>query len=67
MKNCKDALVNLMKVKSIWSLMAAAMFCYLTVSDGISGEIALSVITSIVTYYFAKERKEAESDADADA
>ena len=43
------------------------MFCHLTVSDGISGEIALSVITSIVTYYFAKERKETESDADSAA
>ena len=55
MKTRKDILMNLLKVKSLWSLMAGAMFVYLTVTGGISGEIALTVITSIVTYYFSKK------------
>ena len=63
MKSYKDAIINLLKVKSLWSLVAAAMFCYLTVSGGISGEIALTVVTAITTYYFT--RKDGEADADA--
>ena len=55
MKTRKEVLMNLLKVKSLWSLMAGAMFVYLPVSGGISGEIALTVITSIVTYYFSKK------------
>lgn len=53
----KEAFINLLKVKSIWSLTAAAMFCYLTVSGKISGEIAMSLITAIVTYYFTKKEE----------
>ena len=63
MKSYKDAIINLLKVKSLWSLVAAAMFIYLTVTGGISGEIALTVVTAITTYYFT--RKDGENDADA--
>lgn len=50
-----DILKNLLKCKSLWSLTAMAMFIYLVVSKGISGEIAMSVVTMIVTYFFTKK------------
>lgn len=63
MRTIKEALINLLKVKSLWSLMAGAMFIFLTVTGGISGEIALSIITAIVTYYFTKgEEKNADTE-----
>ena len=66
MKTRKDILMNLLKVKSLWSLMAGAMFVSLTVTGGISGEIALTVITSIVTYYFSKKEQTEERTDETD-
>ena len=57
MKTIKEALINLLKVKSIWSLVAGAMFIYLTVTHSIDGEVALTIITAIVTYYFTKNEE----------
>lgn len=54
-KDVVISILNLIKVKSIWSIGALAMFIYLTVTDKISGEVALAIITSIVTYYFTKK------------
>ena len=59
-----DALTNLLKIKSLWSLAAGAMFIYLTVTGGISGEVALTIITAIVTYYFTKGKDSEEKKND---
>lgn len=53
-----DTINNLLKIKSIWSLGALAMFIFLTVTDRISGETALAIITTIITYYFTKRKED---------
>lgn len=54
-KDVVISILNLIKVKSIWSIGALAMFIYLTVTEKITGEVSLAIITSIVTYYFTKK------------
>lgn len=61
MNTYKEAIINLLKIKSLWSLVAAGVFVYLTVTGGISGEIALSIITAITTYYFTRDEKKQDS------
>lgn len=61
------AILNLIKIKSIWSIGALAVFIFLTVTDKITGEVALAIVTSIVTYYFTKQdKKEPVPDAEFD-
>ena len=47
-----DALVNLLKVKSLMSLGAIAMFIYLVVTHTINGEQAMTIISMVFTAYF---------------
>ncbi|MBQ0165349.1 MAG: hypothetical protein KBS75_09175 [Bacteroidales bacterium] len=54
----KKALIKLLKVKSLFSLAAIAMFIFLCVTDRITGEVAMGTISAIITYYFVKQEKE---------
>lgn len=58
----KNALLNLLKCKSLWSITSMAMFIYLTVTGKISGEIAMSVITMVATYFFTKREDEKKNE-----
>ena len=51
----KDALTKLLKVKSILSIVCAALLCYCTVTSRIDGKDALTIIVMVFTYYFAKK------------
>lgn len=51
----REALVKLLKIKSLFSLVAMAMFIYLCVTDRITGEVAMGTISAIITYYFVKQ------------
>ena len=52
----KDKLVELLKVKSIVTLMIISVLCYLAVIDKIEPKEYMLIVSMIITYYFAKEK-----------
>lgn len=57
----KEALVNLLKVKSLMTIAVMLVFVVLAFSNRMSDELIASVITAVITYYFTKsEKKEGE-------
>ena len=60
----KEALIKLLKVKSIMTLMVTAVFCFLSAIGKVPIELFLQVMTMIASFYFgvqsAKKDKEGE-------
>lgn len=50
----KDALIKLLKIRSILSLVCAALLVYCTVTKTIDGKDALTIIVMVFTFFFAK-------------
>ena len=48
----KDALIKLLKVKSIITILLTIIFCILAVKGTISGKEFLTIFTMIVSFYF---------------
>lgn len=47
---------NLLKVKSILSIMFSSTTCYLAIKGDISIEAFIGITASIITYYFNKDK-----------
>lgn len=57
----KQALINLLKVKTILSLLFSLTTCYLAIKGKISMETFVAITMSIITFYFNKSKdKESE-------
>ena len=54
----KNNLTNLLKVKTIITLMITIIFCYLEVVNKIPNKNTKMVIDMVFTYYFNKDKKE---------
>lgn len=54
----KNAIVNLLKVKSIISLAVIFTSCYLTIVGKLEVASFMALTGAIVTYYFKKDDKE---------
>lgn len=54
----KNALINLLKVKSLMTIAVMIVFVVLALSGKIDESLTASVITAIVTYYFTKKESE---------
>lgn len=54
----KQALINLLKVKTILSLLFSATTCFLAVKGKISMETFVSLTTAIIVYYFNKKESD---------
>ena len=54
----KQALINLLKVKSLMTIAIMIVFVTLSLTHNMSDELVASVISSIVTYYFTKKEGE---------
>ena len=52
----KQAIINLLKVKTILSLLFSLTTCFLAVKGKISMETFVALTASIITYYFNKEK-----------
>ena len=50
----KNALIGLLKVKSIMTIAIMVVFVTLALSGKMSDELVASVITAVITYYFTK-------------
>ncbi len=51
----KEAIIELLKVKTLISLSAMAVFCYLSVISKIEPKDFMLVLMAIITYYFNKK------------
>lgn len=51
----KNIFINLLKVKTILSLLFSITTCYLAVKEKIEMETFMTVTMSIITYYFTKK------------
>ena len=56
----KNAILQLLKVKSIITILVMIVFTYLAVTRQIDDQLIASVITAIITYYFTKKENEKE-------
>jgi hypothetical protein len=54
MKNFVEAVVNLLKVKSLITIATIIVFVVLALGGKMSDELIASVITAVITYYFTK-------------
>lgn len=55
MKSLKEAAVNLLKVKSIVTIILTLVFAYLAIASVISGEQFQTIYTVIVGFYFGTQ------------
>lgn len=51
----KDALISLLKLKSILSLMFCGVTCYLACKGLIEMETFMAITMAIITYYFTRK------------
>lgn len=51
----KQAIIQLLKVKTILSLLFSITTCYLAIKGKISMETFIALTASIITYYFNKK------------
>lgn len=54
-KTFEDALVNLLKVKSIVTVLLTAAFVYLSITGVISGEQFLTIFSVVIAFYFGTQ------------
>lgn len=57
----KEALINLLKVKSLMTIAVMVVFVILALSNKVNESLTASVITAVITYYFAKKDTSNES------
>lgn len=51
----KDAITNLLKVKSLMTIAVMVVFVILSLKGKLEPTLTASVITSVITYYFTKK------------
>lgn len=56
----KEALVNLLKVKSIVTLCITAVFCYLAIIGQITGEQLMLIFSTIIGFYFGTQSEKSK-------
>ena len=54
MKDIMKQIVELLKVKSLMTIIVMVVFAYLSLTNQVSSELTSSVITAVITYYFTK-------------
>ncbi|MCR5121360.1 MAG: hypothetical protein K6B74_02955 [Ruminococcus sp.] len=65
-----DALVRLIRVKSIVTLLLAAVFCILALKGAISGEQFMTIFNTVTAFYFGTQterERERRSDHDGNS
>lgn len=57
----KEALVKLLRVKTLVTLALTVVFCYLAAANKVNGEQFLMIFTTVIAFYFGtqtEKRKE---------
>lgn len=61
----KEAIVKLLKVKSIVTIILTLVFAYLSITGVIRGEQFLTVFSVVIAFYFGSQSQKAEDAIDA--
>jgi len=56
----KNAIINLLKVKSLMTISVMVVFVTLALKNELDPALTASVITAVITYYFTKAEKKEE-------
>lgn len=51
-----ENLANLIKVKTIITLLITAVFCYMAITGAIAAELFMTVFSMIITFYFSSQQ-----------
>ena len=51
----KEAIINLLKIKSLMTIGVMIVFIKLSLTDKLDPALIASVITAVITFYFAKK------------
>lgn len=57
MNELKKALVNLLKVKSVVTIILTAVFAFLSVSGKVDGQQFLTVFSMVMAFYFGTQHE----------
>ena len=60
-KDLKDAVVNLLKVKSVVTIILTLVFAYLSIIRVISGEQFLTVFSIVIAFYFGTQYQKGQN------
>ena len=63
MKSIKEAAVNLLKVKSIVTIVLTVVFAYLSITKVITGEQFLTIFSVVIAFYFGTQHQKVEEAA----
>lgn len=55
LKTLKEAAINLLKVKSIVTVILTLVFAYLSITGVISGEQFLTIFSVVIAFYFGTQ------------
>ena len=64
MKTLKEAAVNLLKVKSIVTVILTLVFAYLSIVRIISGEQFLTIFSVVIAFYFGTQYQKGQQSKD---
>lgn len=64
MKSIKEAAVNLLKVKSIVTIVLTVVFAYLSITKVITGEQFLTIFSVVIAFYFGTQHQKNKDDKD---
>lgn len=62
-KTFEDAIINLLKVKSIVTVLLTAAFVYLSITGVISGEQFLTIFSVVIAFYFGTQYQKGQQQA----
>lgn len=57
MKDVLKNLANMIKVKTIVTILLTVTFCYLAFVDKISAELFMAVFTTVIAFYFGTQHE----------
>lgn len=58
----KDALVKLLKIKSLVTIVIIGILAYMSITDRITAEQFLPIATMVLTFYFSKKDTDSGKD-----
>ena len=65
-KTVKEAAVNLLKVKSIVTIILTLVFAYLSVIGVISGEQFLTIFSVVIAFYFGTQYQKGQQNEETE-
>lgn len=58
--NIKEAVVNLLKIKSLVTLIVTVVFAYLAVIGTLTGEQVMTIFGVVIAFYFGTQTSKTE-------